>query len=143
MTQDVLKEKLARFLEITRPKETKNLSDDLRRHGFCHGLSVCHASMHLIDKLDWWEAALNAIMNWNGNASHLKKKIKLPKSDSQHQTLEDIINRVIHYIVFNHVETFDKSYQTIYLKNIAQHNLLDPKTKFFEILTPTKTLKKI
>jgi len=142
MTQTVLKEKLARYLELTHAKETSDLRKDLLSVGYCYGLSVCHASMKWIDKLAWWEAALIRIANWNGKSKTLKRKANLPDSLNPNETVGQVFERVLNYVVFNHVHD-QKSYNDIRLDQIEQPRFLIPEKNYFDMLGPDKKIKQV
>jgi len=143
MSQSIILHKLARFLELTNKTATLPLCEDLHTsEGHCQGFSVCFAAMNLIDKLDWWEAAINAVALWDENPSTLKKKIKLPNGDSD-ETYAQIFERVLNYIVFYQVDTDSQFYPNIKINRINWNKIFIPGSKYFDILCPDKKIRRI
>ena len=52
MSQEVIKQQLVKFLELSNSQETLDLQKSLREQGYCHGFAMCFASMNAIGKLD-------------------------------------------------------------------------------------------
>ncbi|MDX1901490.1 MAG: hypothetical protein SFW66_05740 [Gammaproteobacteria bacterium] len=103
--------------------------------GFCHGFSVCHAAMDAIDKLNWWEAVLFELADWDGKRKSLDNIISLPNA-IQPETLSSLFERALNYIFYHQV-----SYDEFSLKNTLQNRLLQPANTdkspaYFELLSP-------
>lgn len=142
MSQQILKEKLARYLELINPKETQVLCKDLRNIGLCYGLAVCHSTMLLIGKLNWWEAALIQIANWDGTLKSLNKKAYLPDAENPDETLSFIFERILNYIVYNHANV-NSTWEHIKIGNSQQATFLLPDNNYFEVIFPDKKIKHI
>lgn len=69
--------------------------------GLCYGLSVCHATMAVIGKLEWWKDLLFTLNQWDGLEESLTQVVELQDSEAG-QTLEQLFERAISYILSNH-----------------------------------------
>lgn len=143
MSQTIMLYKLSRFLQLSNPKSTKVLSHDLNKQGFCYGFSICYATMRLLGKLNWWQAALIKLATWDENLKSLNKKANLPDALDPDETLGQVFERILNYIVFNQVCEDRKSYKNIKLDDIRQTEFLLPENKYFEVLSHDKTIKHI
>jgi hypothetical protein len=149
MSQELILKNLAAFLDkvvegnqkpklaAQRAQFVELLKKDLTGHGFCFGFSVCHAAMDAIGKLDWWEAALMAVANWDGKQDPQQTFYVLPGSRTNKPvTLASIMKRVLNYVVQNHASSSDKSYQNFKLQDTKQavflkeQTLIDEKKSF-------------
>lgn len=134
MTQTLVMNKLIKFLELSHSDENKIIRNELLEKGFCFGFSLCYAAMNLIGKLDWWQAALNAVANWNETKRDLYHHIKLPNSDtSKRIQLKTIFIRVLNYIVAHQACYSDSSIYCYMPEYLNQKSLLDPKMGLFEL----------
>lgn len=118
--QTIILSKLSKFLRLTNDNETKSLQEALKE-GHCFGFSVCHAAMDAIGKLAWWEAALLAVVNWDGTKESLERKVFLPQAESA-QTLREIFERVLNYVVYHQMNSLKE-----------QASLFDSASNLFEI----------
>lgn len=123
---------LAAFLYVSPHAEnTRELSEVLRKRGHCFGLSICHAAMNFIGKLDWWESALVLIANWDRSKNKLNEKVLLPGAEDEDPiTLRHLFTRVLNYIVYHHCVYNDG----FALENKYQLTLLNPNAQHFELL---------
>lgn len=81
MSQSVLLSKLAKFLELTSPKDsTTELQTALKAGGHCFGFALCYAAMKQQNKLEWWESLLNKVANWDETTTSLEEELKLPQA---------------------------------------------------------------
>ena len=96
--------------------------------GACFGLSVCHAAMNLIGRLPWYEAALVALAEWDGEQSSLNNEILLPMADGNRPVkLGYLFFRIFNYIVFEHNARF-------LFPTFIQQDVLNPAKALFKIL---------
>jgi hypothetical protein len=138
--QQAIRSNLAKFMQQACPNHDIELRKNLEARGQCFGLSICHAAMHTIGKLHWWEAALVELANWDGNSVTLDRKVILPDADdSEPVSLQKIFERMLNYVVQNHVTSATASR----IENLQQCNLLDSNNKFFELCDSLGKIKKI
>lgn len=133
MSQTVLLEKLAKFLELTSPKDTSELQTVLKDGGRCFAFALCYAAMKQQNKLDWWEALLNKIATWDESISSLDEELTLPqaiplplspkcasqetkqetkaKSTPSHNpiTLKSHMERVVNYIFYQQARKYTET----------------------------------
>jgi hypothetical protein len=110
----------------------KHTDEDYRllEEGLCFGFALCHAAMDiegdgLENKLDWWEAALKAIANWDEKKSSLSENLILINQDVP-ATLGSIFERMISYILFNFAASDDEiSYKEFMIAGMEQENILN------------------
>ena len=126
--QFTIKKQLLRYLNATR-----NSVDDflqiLPRQGYCYGFSLLHAVMRILHKQEWGDAAMEQILAWDGQPSSLMTKIYLPDAaDNASITLQEIFERIIHYLVFN-----QGSRKTYPHANLLQFHFLLPGSQFLLI----------
>jgi len=147
MDSRIITFKLSKYLELLNLPENARLRsalvdfDNPVRYGFCFGLSVCHAAMAAIDKLDWWEHALVAISTWDEKKESLEEEINLPGSlNNKSVKLEEIFKRVLDYIIYSHgIETIAE-FQS---EEVSQESMLQPNKGNFEIVDERKDKDKI
>lgn len=107
--------------------------------GHCFGFSLLHAVMDILGKLEWWEALLLKVANWDEKEESLLNENTLPGSDplltdeynknkpyilTQH-SLDHIIDRALYYIAFHQCSSNNSN---LYYKptEMYQSNILDP-----------------
>ncbi len=110
-------------------------SENLPLNGICFGLSVCRSAMRISGKLEWWDAAIDQILLWDGQKDSLLKGIVLESANSlQRVPLEMLFERIINYLVFNH---------GIYVPlPLSQYHLLTP-GKFFSLVNGNNEIHQI
>lgn len=121
---------------------TRNLKQLLEDGGHCFGFSLTFGAMRQIGKLDWWVKALRAIATWDGNLSSLEREmVHHPK-----QTLKDIFNRVLNYVVMSHaLEGAAAIFPDIDQFNILKpdaHNLDKPDSKKDSVNVPVERIRR-
>lgn len=138
--QATLLAKLLIFLDTLTPDQPKQL-EKLKKalsKGHCHGLSIVHNAMERIGKLQWYEAALSAITNWDEKESSLNKEILLPDANEDKPIKFSLIFfRVINYIVTYQVGNSNSKFR---LENSTCLNILSSEGKYLEILDDNKIL---
>lgn len=117
---------LAKIDQYLKLKNPEHEFPETIKEGACFGFSVCLAAMRLTGKLDWWNAALDKVLEWDGQAASLQKTYLLPNSDKE-ISLSEILERVSHYILFNHANEDDKFSSEI---NLNQDTFLLPGNLF-------------
>jgi hypothetical protein len=143
MTQGLVLDNLKKFLKHTNPSTSPEL-EKLLDEGHCFGFSFCFGAMKKIGKLKWWEAALAAVANWNGDPDTLDKIIVLPNTEAN-SSLRNIFERVFNYIIFHQqgelLSTLIFEHPVSYA--VSQHNMLTPDKSNFEIINADGDIEKI
>jgi hypothetical protein len=136
--QNAIRSNLATFMRQTSAAHEVTLRENLESRGQCFGLSVCHAAMHAIGKLRWWEAALVELANWDGSPAALDRKVTLPDADeSDPVPLKKIFERMLNYITVHQATHKSK------IENLYQYNLFDPENKYFELIDTHGKIKTV
>jgi hypothetical protein len=139
-SQNAIRANLASFMRQACPEHEVELRKNLESKGQCFGLSVCHAAMHAIEKLDWWEAALVELANWDRSVSGLDRKVILPDADERVPvSLRIIFERMLNYITLH--QAVYQSSSTI--EDLQQYNLFDPVNKYFELIDTSGKIKTV
>lgn len=123
-------------LYLRRTGKSNPALEKLLGDGVCFGSAVCRAAMRISGKLHWWNSAISAIASWDGQIESLNQPHLLPGS-SQVVLLDNIFERVLHYLAFNHADYY--LYPEI---RPSHYNFLLP-DGFFEMLDASGKLLKV
>jgi hypothetical protein len=145
MSQALILKNIALFIRIlNQHKSDTSDSEKLIKelsYGHCHGFAICHGVMDQMDKLAWWESALEKIANWHDGSDiketiHLEKKlfqlVSLPDSETPSTTLLDIFIRVLNYVVSYQIYRHFDIESQFTPATITQRNSLTPASGYLE-----------
>lgn len=139
MSQALLLRKLAKFLELTNPKDTVDLQNELKAGGHCFGFALCFAAMIQQNKLAWWETLLHKIANWDETEGSLDQELSLPqaivvKSEKKTEektihnslTLRSHMERVVNYVFYQHAGNGNEKLKTFIVTGLSQLAITKP-----------------
>lgn len=99
MTQKIICDNLANYLELINATTTQALCKQLRKHGFCHGFVTSYSNHKKPENKARWRAKLAAVAHWRGDINGLRKMIVLPGDDRTPVSLQKIFAEVLNSIV--------------------------------------------
>lgn len=147
MSQALILKNIALFIRILNQHKSNTLhSEKLIRelsHGHCHGFAICHGVMDQMDKIAWWEAALQKIANWHDGSdikdtTHLEKRllrlVTLPDSETPTTTLFEIFDRVLNYVVSHQIYTDFKIESQFIPSDLTQKTSLTLRARYLEYI---------
>jgi len=164
MTQTVVLDKLARYLELTAKEETKLIRQVLIDEGYCFGFSLCYSFIE--SERSQWEDNLIKIATWDGTEATLAKIISADKFLDESKEIKqqkfaeektkknsklNCFDEVLNYVVFNHAIA-KEAYKDFMLNDMNQISFLNYryeknavkkmiKSSMFELLKSDGTIK--
>ncbi|GEM_PF-4858388 len=124
MPQKILRLKVIKFLELTRPEESQDLIKKLseKKGGLCFSLSLQDAIMDLeeIDQLLGWENILVEATLWDEQLNSLETILHPPQGSPI--KLREVFEKIVKDVITNQLLETDN--------NLTQENLLDPNGNF-------------
>jgi len=132
MTQTIICNKLAKYLELLNPVATDDIRKRLTEEGFFFGFSTCFSAMLSINKLEWWLGALAAIAAWDETSGKLDEVINLPQAvDPTSPRLQQIFERVLNYISYHQSSALPAAFC---LNELRQTTIFNPDKQYFELV---------
>ena len=146
MSQDLIKEKFIKYLDLIEPElikalesefshpaqriaDLKNYLNEVREYlekGYCFGFSVVHGAMDSVGKINWWEEVLVNIANWDETPEQLDQSVLLSDSDenARWQTCKNTKENVNNYLANFLAEKNEKGISLLH--SIAANKITQP-----------------